>query len=253
MIAKHRVLGKGVLPWLVVLALLFLMFAGVTAYLIYLNYQGPQAQAAEANGHEYHQPNGIFTCRYSDNWHLDSDLAPTGTPGVTLADGVGNFIELRYYPADKYFGVVPSSNRRFATADDYYQWYKQVVLLDSVAVYSPLIPVNWKQQRASEFSVSYRRNFPVTEGVAIPDGKGRVRIGTPAKTIHVVEDMVVIPLAHGLFVAKLSASPDLYPDYHADFRAILNSLEISDSGLPAKKGLPKAPTFPKFAARGYAE
>lgn len=247
MIAKRRVLRKWVLRWLAVFGLLVLVFSGVTTYLIFLNYHGPQVQAAEINGRIYRQPAGVFTCRYSGDWHVDTGLAPTEVPGVSFTDVVGDYMELMYYPSDKYFGIKPVPNRRFATAEAYFQWDKQMKMADSAVIYSALVPVSWKKQRAYEFSLSYRLRFPANEAVAIPDGEGHMRIGSPAKVIHVEEDAVVIPMVHGLFVATLSARPDLYPDYHANFRAILNSLEINDHGLSAMSGLPVAPTFPKFS------
>lgn len=240
----ERIFRKAAVRWFWLVSLLVIIFAGLMAYLMYLNYRLPEDRAPEAGDLVYDQPNGIFTCRYSDNWHVDSDLAQTGTPGVTFADDVGDFIELKYYPADNHFGVTPLPGRHFASAQDYYRWYKQVTSLDSVAMYSPLVPAKWKKQYASEFSSSYRRSFPVTEGVVVPDGHGRMQIGTPAKTILVLEDVVVIPLVHGLLVAKLSASPHIYRNYQGDFRAILSSLKINDLGVPAQAGVPIAPLFP---------
>ena len=239
-----RIFRRAAICWFWVVSLLAILLAGLTAYLMYLNYRRPEDRAAEASRLEYKQPNGIFTCRYPKNWHLETDLAQTVTPGVTFADEVGSFIELKYYPADNDFGVTPLPDRRFTSAENYYAWNKQVISLDSFAVFSALVQVNWNKHNAFEFSLSYRRSFPVTEGVAVPDGEGHVRIGTPAKIIHVLEDVVIIPLVHGLFVATLSTEPDLYPGYQAGFRGILASLKVNDTGFPAQPRAPGAPAFP---------
>lgn len=201
----------------------------------------PQSHPDAPHLRAYTQPGRIFTFEYPRDWRVDTELRPFDGQGVTLADEIGNFITLEYFPNHS---RLPAA-RHFASARDYFNWYLEVTFMDARGDSSKLIPVAWKGRQAYEFSLGYTKHFAFVEGLVLPGVDGHDRIVSPAKTLNVREDVVVIPARHGLFMATLRTGRKYYADYASDFTNILASLALRDGSPTAPVGLAAAPSFPR--------
>lgn len=196
---------------------------------------------------QYRFPGGLFSFQRASWMVVDSHGTTRkdseDAPSVELQGlySSSSLIRLTYYPHSGIYRGHHLFESDYASAGDYYHKQLEFIGLSGGLLSSGLVAGNWKNQLAYEYALRFQVT-PLQPDVIYP---GQIYSEhTSHKPVTVIDDVVLIPLRHGLMVVKLEINLDDFQEERPLFQEVLATLMIHDQGFAAPNKKLQLPSFP---------